>query len=126
MRPLDLLPATGRVERKRMRRPTHHCLPLHASVPPSRMSKCSRRTSHQQRLGRDITVAADMIASVEERGYEYGFVIVADYQPAADHLHGAEETRRPAVRRNPRAYDRLITTYPGFRAERRPTGAVLE
>ena len=32
--------------------------------------------TYQQRLWRDITVAADMIASVEKRGYEYGFVIL--------------------------------------------------
>ena len=32
--------------------------------------------TYQQKLRRDITVASDMIASVEKRGYEYGFVIV--------------------------------------------------
>ena len=39
-------------------------------------------------VGGDITVAADMILSVEKRVYEYGFVILR-YQPTADHLHGA-------------------------------------
>ena len=32
--------------------------------------------TYQQRLWRDITVAADMVASVEKRVYEYGFVIL--------------------------------------------------
>jgi hypothetical protein len=31
---------------------------------------------YQQKFGRAITVAADTIASVEKRGYEYGFVIM--------------------------------------------------
>ena len=33
--------------------------------------------TYQQRLGRDITVAADMIASVEKHVYEHGFVILS-------------------------------------------------
>ena len=33
-----------------------------------------------------------------------------DYQPPEDHLHDAEEKRRRALRGDPRAHDRLITT----------------
>ena len=33
--------------------------------------------TYQQKFGRHITVAADMIASVEKRGDEYGFVILS-------------------------------------------------
>jgi hypothetical protein len=33
--------------------------------------------TYQQKWGQDITVAAHMIASVEKRVYEYGFVILA-------------------------------------------------
>ena len=32
--------------------------------------------TYKQKLGRDITVAADMIASVEKRVYEYAYVIL--------------------------------------------------
>ena len=33
--------------------------------------------TYRQRFGDDITVAADMIASVEKHVYEYGFVILS-------------------------------------------------
>ena len=33
--------------------------------------------TYQQRFGRDISVAADMIVSVEKRVYEHGFVILS-------------------------------------------------
>ena len=50
----------------------------HALVRPSRMFECSRRTSRTSRgWGGDISVAADMIASVEKRVYEHGFVILS-------------------------------------------------
>ena len=32
--------------------------------------------TYQQKFGRDITIAADMIVSVEKRVYEFGFVIL--------------------------------------------------
>jgi hypothetical protein len=32
--------------------------------------------TYQQKLGRDITVTADMIASIERYAYQYGYVIL--------------------------------------------------
>ena len=66
--------------------------------------------TYQQRLAGDITVAADMIASVEQRMYEHGFVILSTTsrrriicmvrRKRVDALYGAIRD----------AHDRLITT----------------
>ena len=66
--------------------------------------------TYEQRLWRDITVASDMIASVEQRVYEHGFVILSTTsrrriictvpRKHADALYAAIRD----------AYDRPITT----------------
>ena len=82
--------------------------------------------TYQQKFGRDITVAADMIASVEERGYEYGFVIVRTTSRRRIMCMVQKKHAGPLCAAIRDAYDRLITTYRGSERKRRPTGAVLE
>ena len=94
---------------------------MHETVTPLYATPCLGATiahvqvfpthvTYQQRLWRDITVAADMIASVEKRVYEYGFVILQTssrrriicmvHRNRVDALYGAIRD----------AHDRLITT----------------
>jgi hypothetical protein len=76
--------------------------------------------TYQQRFGRDISVASDMIASVENRVYEYGYVILSTtsrrriicmvQRKHADALCGAIRD----------AYDPPHNHQSGFRAEKAP------
>jgi hypothetical protein len=61
---------------------------MHQTHPPLLATPClgaaiarvhvfATHITYQQKWGQDITVAAHMIASVEKRVYEYGFVILA-------------------------------------------------
>lgn len=69
--------------------------------------------TYQQRLGGDISVAADMIASVEEHVYTDGFVILrtTDRRRIICMVHRKHADALCAAIRD--AYDRPITTYRG-------------
>ena len=71
--------------------------------------------TYEQKLGVDITVASAMIASVEKRVYEHGFVILRTtsrrrvicmvQRKHADALYGAiRDVQPPSARSEPRAF----------------------